>query len=142
MDKENMACKELENYDGVVEKAFLEHISGINSHCATHDQHRQCDIMNCLYCDNSYFKITLANGDGIISTAEELSKSIKEKVEADDYDYEILFYDSAPTADELYSYLFSDSSSYRFVRVWDNIIIIDHFKKQKQLSKTLETKHQ
>lgn len=135
MEKENMACKELENYDGVLGWAFLEHISGINSHCVTHAKHRQCDIMNCLYCNNSYFKITLPNGDGIISTGEELSKDIKEKVEVDDYDYIILFYDYVPNVDELYSYLFRDKSSFRFVRTWDNIIIIDHKAPYKTLAR-------
>lgn len=135
MSNVNMSGKELENYDGVLGLAFLEHISGINSHCVTHAKHRQCDIMNCLYCNNSYFKIALQNGDVIVSPGVELSKDIKEKVEADDYDYEILFYDFVPNVDELYSYLFSNNSSFRFVRTWDNIIIIDHKAPYKTLAR-------
>ena len=76
-----------------------------------------CNILECLYCEDSTYEIILESGNGI--------KNGQENIESSSFDHEILFYDIIPTEEELFSYLFDENSRYKIIRKIDNAEIID-----------------
>lgn len=110
-----------ENYDGVVGKALLERRTGINGTCRKYE----CSVMDCLYCDNCYYRITLDNGETIAYSVK-LKEINDENRELFTDDYEILFYDFVPKIDDLFCYLFDEDSHFRLVKKNDNIRLVDN----------------
>lgn len=88
------------NYEGVVGKALLEYRTGVNNHCASYDPFGLCNIMECLYCDNCYYKITMENGEAISNTDVDFNTIIVNSRGFDDDNHEILFYDYVPEIDD------------------------------------------
>lgn len=132
---DNIAGEKFTNYDGVVGKALFEHRTGINDYCAHYDPFGLCRTMECLYCENCYYKITLENGEAISNTDKDLNSfDNKNRGFADD-DHEILFYDYVPKIDDLFAYLFDEDSQFRMVRKSDNIVMVDKVKPSKKLVK-------
>ncbi|MBQ6498251.1 MAG: hypothetical protein IJI58_06000 [Bacilli bacterium] len=80
-------------------------------------KNESCDILECLYCENSAYEIILESGNGI--------KNGQEDINSYPFDHEILFYDIIPTEGELFSYLFDEHSRYKIIRKVDNAEIID-----------------
>lgn len=76
-----------------------------------------CNILECLYCEDSTYEIILESGNGI--------KKGQENIDSYSFDHEILFYDIIPTEEELFSYLFDENSRYKIIRRTDNAEIID-----------------
>ena len=76
-----------------------------------------CNILECLYCEDSTYEIILESGNGI--------KNGQEDINSYPFDHEILFYDIIPTEGELFSYLFDEHSRYKIIRKVDNAEIID-----------------
>ncbi len=102
-------------YDNVIGEAVLEIRKDLIYPC-----NKNCtDILDCLYCENCYFKITCDNES--IGTFNGITKA------PSDDDFEILFYDYTPDIEDMYSYLFSDDSSYRIIKIKDSEIVLDHF---------------
>ena len=118
----------LVNYDGVVGKALLQYRTGIKDHCAAYDPFGMCNVMQCLYCENCYYKITLENGEAIANTNIDLETIDSYSRGFEDDDHEILFYDYVPKIDDLFSYLFDENSQYKVVRTSDNLIMNDYVK--------------
>ena len=120
-----VAGKPLKNNNGVKGKAFLEVRSCINDTCAAYDPFGLCNIMECLKCENAYFKITLQDGS-IISNNEDAFENTNIEVGLKQDDHDILFYDYVPTKDELLDYLDDKKSQYRVVRLFDNMVMNDY----------------
>ena len=132
--------KKLFNYEGVVGKALLEYRVGINDHCASYDPFGLCNIMECLYCENCYYKITMENGESISNCGDiDLNTLNNNSRGFEDYDHEILFYDYVPSIDNLFSYLFDENSQFKVLRTSDNLVMND-FVKQKKLVKICDNK--
>lgn len=124
-----------EEREKAVGKALLQYRVGIKDHCAAYDPFGLCNIKECLYCENCYYKITLENGDAISNSNVDLNTLDNNTRGFTDDDHEILFYDYVPNIDNLFNYLFSDDSEYRIVRLSDNIVMNDYVKSKKQLIK-------
>ncbi len=120
------------DYTGVVGKALLQYRTGVKDFCASF-----CNIMECLYCDNCYYKITMENGDAISNTNVDLSTLDDSSRGFEDDNHEILFYDYVPKIDDLFSYLFDENSKFKVLRLSDNMVTNDYTKKQNKLVKTL-----
>lgn len=129
-DMEIIKPKNEIDYEGVVGKAILKHRTEINDYCASYDPFGLCNILECLYCENAVYQIILENGEGIINSEKDLNLYPNDHSNGMiDDDHEILFYDYVPTADNLYSYLFSEDSKYKIIRKSDNVIMVDTTKK-------------
>ena len=122
-----------EEYKNVKGKALLEYRVGINNHCAKLDPVGLCNIKECLYCPNCYYKITLENGEAISNTDIDLHTLDNNTRGFEDDNHEILFYDYVPEIVNLFSYLFDDNSEYKIVRTTDNMVMNDYVKKTKIL---------
>ncbi len=107
------------DYTGVVGKALLEYRTGIKDSCASYDPFGLCNIMDCLYCENCAYKITMENGEAIATTDIDLNTLDNSSRGFEDDDHEILFYDFVPKIDDLFSYLFDDNSEFRVLRTSD-----------------------
>lgn len=128
------------NYEGVVGKALLEYRVGINDHCASYDPFGLCNIMECLYCENCYYKITMENGESISNCGDiDLNTLNNNSRGFEDDDHEILFYDYVPSIDNLFSYLFDENSQFKVLRTSDNLVMND-FVIQKKLVKICDNK--
>ena len=124
------------NYEGVVGKALLEYRVGINDHCASYDPFGLCNIMECLYCDNCYYKITMENGESISNCGDiDLNTLNNNSRGFEDDDHEILFYDYVPKTDDLFSYLFDENSEFKVLRLSDNMVMNDYVNRPKKLVK-------
>ena len=123
------------NYEGVVGKALLEYRVGINDHCASYDPFGHCNIMECLYCDNCYYKITMENGESIFSADVDLNTLNNSTRGFEDDNHEILFYDYVPKIDDLFSYLFDENSKFKVLRLSDNMVMNDYVNRPKKLVK-------
>ena len=123
------------NYEGVVGKALLEYRVGINAHCASYDPFGLCNIMECLHCDNCYYKITMENGELITNTDVDLNTLNNSTRGFEDDNHEILFYDYVPKIEDLFSYLFDEKSEFKILRLSDNIVMNDYVNKSKKLVK-------
>ena len=123
------------NYEGVVGKALLEYRVGINDHCGSYDPVGLCNIMECLYCDNCYYKITMENGESISNTDVDINTLNNSTRGFEDYDHEILFYDYVPKTDDLFSYLFDENSEFKVLRLSDNMVMNDYVNRPKKLVK-------
>lgn len=124
------------NYEGVVGKALLEYRVGINDHCASYDPFGLCNIMECLYCDNCYYKITMENGESISNCGDiDLDTLSNNSRGFEDDDHEILFYDYVPKTDDLFSYLFDENSEFKVLRLSDNMVMNDYVNRPKKLVK-------
>ena len=123
------------NYEGVVGKALLEYRDGINDHCASYDPFGHCNIMECLYCDNCYYKITMENGESITNTDVDLNTLNNYTRGFEDDNHEILFYDYVPKTDDLFSYLFDENSEFTVLRLSDNVVMNDYVNRPKKLVK-------
>ena len=126
IEKEN---KEFD-YTGVVGKALFEHRTGIKNPCAAYDPFGGCRVMECLYCSNCYYKITMENGEAISNTNFDLNKLDKGFL---DDDHEILFYDYVPNIDDLFNYLFDEKSQFKFLRTSDNVVMVDYVKNKQKI---------
>lgn len=104
-------------YDDAVGDALLEIKRGLID---SYD-----DILSYLYCENCSYKISYSDNEGIYMNG------ITDKTNNVSEQYEILFYDIVPEVDQLYSYLFSDNSSYRIVSFLDGQVVLDHTKNEK-----------
>ena len=113
---------------------MLEYRTGIKDYCAAYDPFGLCNIMECLYCENCYYKITLENGESISNCDIDLN-TLSNNREFEDENHEILFYDYVPEVDDLFSYLFDDNSKYRIIRKEDNVITYDHVYSTKKMIK-------
>ena len=123
------------NYEGVVGKALLEYRVGINNPCASYDPFGHCNIMECLYCDNCYYKITMENGESIFSADVDLNTLNNSTRGFEDDNHEILFYDYVPKTDDLFSYLFDENSEFKVLRLSDNMVMNDYVNRPKKLVK-------
>ena len=123
------------NYEGVVGKALLEYRVGINDHCAAYDPFGHCNIMECLYCDNCYYKITMENGESISNTDVDINTLNNSTRGFEDDNHEILFYDYVPKTDDLFSYLFDENSEFKVLRLSDNMVMNDYVNRPKKLVK-------
>ena len=123
------------DYTGVVGKALLEYRVGIKDHCAAYDPFGLCNIMECLYCENCCYKITIENGEAIANSDVDLSTLDNSTRGFEDDDHEILFYDYVPEIDDLFSYLFDENSEFKVLRTSDNIVMNDYVKNIKRLVK-------
>ena len=123
------------NYEGVVGKALLEYRVGINDHCASYDPFGLCNIMECLYCDNCYYKITMENGESISNTDVDINTLNNSTRGFEDNNHEILFYDYVPKTDDLFSYLFDENSEFKVLRLSDNMVMNDYVNRPKKLVK-------
>ena len=123
------------NYEGVVGKALLEYRVGINNPCASYDPFGHCNIMECLYCDNCYYKITMENGESIFSADVDLKTLNNSTRGFEDDNHEILFYDYVPKIDDLFSYLFDENSKFKVLRLSDNMVMNDYVNRPKKLIK-------
>ena len=123
------------NYEGVVGKALLEYRVGINNPCASYDPFGHCNIMECLYCDNCYYKITMENGESIFSADVDLNTLNNSTRGFEDDNHEILFYDYVPKIDDLFSYLFDENSKFKVLRLSDNMVMNDYVNRPKKLVK-------
>lgn len=121
------------NYDGIAGKALLEYRTGIQDHCSAYDPFGECNIMECLYCNNCYYKITMENGESISNCGDfDLSSLRSDSRGIEDYNHEILFYDYIPDIDDLFSYLFDEKSKFKILRTSDNIIMVDNVKSKEE----------
>ena len=127
--------KVLNNYDGVLGKALLERRTGVNGSCNQYDSLGLCSIMDCLYCENCYYKITLDTGEAIANSNVELKEIDDKSRGLMDDDYEIFFYDFVPEVDDLFGYLFDDNSQFRMIRKCDSIVMVDNVQSRKKLLK-------
>ena len=118
------------DYNGVIGKALLEYRTGIKDYCAAYDPFGLCNIMECLYCENCYYKITLENGESISNCDIDLN-TLSNNREFEDENHEILFYDYVPKIDDLFNYLFDEQSQFRVVRTSDNLVTNDYVKTRK-----------
>ena len=123
------------DYDGVVGKDLLEYRTGIKNHCAFYDPFGLCNIMECLYCENCYYKITMESGESISNSDVDLNTLDNSSKGFEDDNHEILFYDYVPKIDDLFSYLFDEKSEFRILRTSDNMITNDYVKTKKKLVK-------
>ena len=123
------------NYEGVVGKALLEYRVGINNPCASYDPFGHCNIMECLYCDNCYYKITMENGESISNTDVDINTLNNSTRGFEDDNHEILFYDYVPKTDDLFSYLFDENSEFKVLRLSDNMVMNDYVNRPKKLVK-------
>ena len=123
------------NYEGVVGKALLEYRVGINDHCASYDPFGLCNIMECLYCDNCCYKITMENGESISNTDVDINTLNNSTRGFEDGNHEILFYDYVPKTDDLFSYLFDENSEFKVLRLSDNMVMNDYVNRPKKLVK-------
>ena len=124
------------NYEGVVGKALLEYRVGINDHCASYDPFGLCNIMECLYCENCYYKITMENGESISNCGDiDLNTLNNNSRGFEDDNHEILFYDYVPKTDDLFSYLFDENSEFKVLRLSDNMVMNDYVNRPKKLVK-------
>ena len=123
------------NYEGVVGKALLEYRVGINDHCALYDPFGLCNIMECLYCDNCYYKITMENGESISNTDVDINTLNNSTRGFEDNNHEILFYDYVLKTDDLFSYLFDENSEFKVLRLSDNMVMNDYVNRPKKLVK-------
>ncbi len=129
----NISGETLKNYDCVVGKALLEYRTGVNELCSQIDSLGLCNIMDCLYCNNCYYKITLENGEAIANTDVDLKSLDNKRRGFEDVDHEILFYDYVPDIDDLFGYLFDDNSQFKIVRKNDNMVMVDKKKPEKRI---------
>lgn len=129
--------KNIFDYTGVVGKAFLEYRVGVNDHCAAYDPFGLCNIMQCLYCDNCYYKITMENGEAITNADDDLNSIIVNSRGFDDDCHEILFYDYVPKIEDLYGYLFDENSEFKILRTSDNRVMNDYVKSKKTMIKKI-----
>ena len=115
----NGAIDDLMSVNGieVIGKAVLKLKMDMSNNCSNCNKIELCDILECLYCNNSSYVITLENGNGIKKNAIDIDSNYHE--------YEILFYDIIPTEMELFSYLFDDESRYKIIRKVDNTEVFD-----------------
>ena len=125
------------DYTNVVGKALLQYRTGVKDFCASYDPFGLCNIMECLYCDNCYYKITMENGELITNTDVDLNTLNNSTRGFEDDNHEILFYDYVPKIDNLFSYLFDENSEFKVLRLSDNMVMNDYTKKQNKLVKTL-----
>jgi len=123
------------DYTGVVGKALLEYRTGIKDSCTCYDPLVLCNIMECLYCENCAYKITMENGEAIATTDIDLNTLDNSSRGFEDDDHEILFYDFIPETDDLFSYLFDENSEFRVLRTSDNIVMNDYVKDEHKLVK-------
>lgn len=125
------------NYKGVVGKALLEQRTYIKKHCSEYDPFGLCNIMECLSCENCYYKITLENGESISNTEVNLSKIAKRSAwdSVIDDDHEILFYDYIPKITKLLAYLSDEESQFRVIRKSDNEMMVNKVSNEKKLIK-------
>jgi len=121
------------DYTGVVGKALLEYRTGIKDSCTCYDPLVLCNIMECLYCENCAYKITMENGEAIATTDIDLNTLDNSSRGFEDDDHEILFYDFIPETDDLFSYLFDENSEFRVLRTSDNIVMNDYVKDEHKL---------
>ena len=118
--------------DGIIGKALLEHRTGIKGCCAKYDPFGLCNIMECLYCDNCYYKITMENGESISNYDDiDLNALNNNSRGFEDENHEILFYDYVPKIDDLFNYLFDEQSQFRVVRTSDYLVTNDYVKTKK-----------
>ena len=122
----------LKGYDGVVGRAFLEYRTCIKVPCAQKDPFGLCNVMECLYCNNCYYKITLENGEFITNTNVDLNTLNDDGRGIKDYNHVILFYDYIPNIDDLFWYLFDENSQFRIVRTKDSVITNDYVRQLKK----------
>lgn len=115
-------------YDEVVGEVLLQIRTNKLRPCTYYSPFGLCRTLECLYCENCDFMITYPNSEAI-ATNDNLRKEMQHVT---DDDFEILFYDRLPDIDELYSYLFSDDSQFRIVRLSDSEVMVDHVNKHKQ----------
>ena len=126
----NISGEKLKSNGGIVGRALIERRTGVNKSCPQVDI---CGVMDCLYCNNCCYKITLENEESISNSDVDL-KSLDNKSRGfEDQDCEILFYDFIPEIDALYGYLFDESSQFRIIRKSDNIVFVDKVKPVKKL---------
>ncbi len=123
------------DYTGVVGKALLEYRTGIKDSCVSYDPLVLCNIMECLYCENCAYKITMENGEAIATTDIDLNTLDNSSRGFEDDDHEILFYDFVPEINDLFSYLFDENSEFRVLRTSDNIVMNDYVKDEHKLVK-------
>lgn len=141
MEKEyerQVVGKPLTDYTDALGAATLEYRTGIKDHCAAYDPFGLCNIMDCLKCENAYYKITLPDGSVVANTNEDLNTIDNTSRGFEDDDHLILFYDRIPTKCELLSYLEDVNSEYRTVRLWDNMCMNDYvgeYNRAKRLEK-------
>ena len=125
------------NFVGVVGKALLQYRSGINNHCASYDPFGLDNIMQCLYCDNCYYKITMENGEFITNTNVDLNGFPTDSRGFEEDDHIILFYDYVPKTEDLFNYLFSDSSEFKVVRTCDTHVMYNRAKTKELVPKVV-----
>lgn len=118
------------DYSDAVGKASLVYRTEIKDTCSAYDPFELCDILECLYCDNSAYAITLESGSGIVKSEKDLYSYPDEHQGLIDHDHEILFYDRVPLAEELYDYLFDEESKYKIIRKSDNEVMVDTTKRR------------
>ena len=136
LEKQNK-CKKENIYTNVVGSAKIIHKTDVNFSCSNHDSLGLCNVLECLYCDNSAYMIMLESSEGIIkSDNDTFSDKFSKDGKLTDYDHEILFYDKIPKIDELFSYLFDENSQYRIIRKIDNEIMVDKVKQVDEEAKT------
>ena len=137
MEKE-VVGKPLTDYTDAKGAATLEYRTGIKDHCAAYDPFGLCNIMDCLKCENAYYKITLPDGSVVANTNENLNAIDNTSRGFEDDDHLILFYDRIPTKCELLNYLEDYNSQYRTVRLCDNMCMNDYvgeYNRAKRLEK-------
>ena len=136
MSKKEIAKEENTfNYEGVVGKALLEYRVGVNGYCSEYDPFGVCNIMQCLYCDNCYYRITMENGD-ILSNSDVDLNTLDNKTRGfEDDNHEILFYDYVPDVNNLISYLFDENSQFKILRISDNMVMNDYVKTKELVKK-------
>ena len=133
-----VAGKPLKSYEGVKGIGFLEHRTCIKDHCAAYDPFGLCNIMDCLKCENAYYRISLPDGSVVTNTDIQLNTLDKNGRGFEDDDHFILFYDRIPTGAELFDYLDDLNSEYRTIRLSDNMVMNDYvgeFNRVKRLEK-------
>ncbi len=110
-------------------EVLLEHRTEKEGPCSTFDPFGSCNIMDCLYCPNSDFKISYPNGDRLFT--EDDIDSISKKYLDDDH--VIIFYDRIPSIDELYAYLFDEESQFKIIRLSDNRVMVNRVREDLKL---------
>ena len=122
----------LPDYPGALGKAVIEARTCINEPCSNINPFGTCNITDCLYCPNAKYRITYETGEELATDDNIYQYPYIHKGCLDDEDFIILFYDRIPPIDELYDYLFDDNSSYKIVRVSDNVVLNNTVKERKR----------
>lgn len=127
------------NGDEAKGKALLRYRTGVLNDCFNYDKLESCNILECLYCENSVYEIMLESGNGIKKGERDIESYHNDHTKNIDNEYEIWFYDIIPTEDELFSYLFDEESRYKIIRKVDNEEIVDATFKIRSNHKTKKT---